>query len=232
MSMTPGLRKFALTAHITSSVGWLGAVAAFLVLSIAGLTSAEVEIVRSSYVAMNLIGKFLIVPLSLAALLTGLVQSLGTPWGLFRYYWVLVKFALTIGATLLLLLHQFTAVAEAARRVSVLPAGILPGLGGLGIQLAGDAGAAVVVLIAITLLSVFKPWGKTRYGLRKDARERHASSRETALTESPATADLGNDVAGAGLPLGIKILLALLGVILASVVVLHLARGGLGHHGH
>jgi hypothetical protein len=29
MTMTPGLRKFALTAHVTSSVGWLGAVAAF-----------------------------------------------------------------------------------------------------------------------------------------------------------------------------------------------------------
>jgi hypothetical protein len=109
--MTRALQKVNLTAHVTCSVGWLGAVASFLVLSIAGLTSQSTEIVRGAYLAMNLIGQFIIVPLSLAALLTGLVQSLGSHWGLFRHYWVVVKFTLTIGATLLLLLHQFTAVA-------------------------------------------------------------------------------------------------------------------------
>src|SRR5687767_14207840 len=98
-----------------SRSGWLGAVAAFLVLSIAGLTSRDAAIVRGSYLSMNLIGQFIIVPLSLAALISGLVQSLGTPCGLFRHYSVLVKFALTIGATFLLILHQFTAVARAAR---------------------------------------------------------------------------------------------------------------------
>ena len=80
-AMTAHLSKFALTAHIISSVGWFGAVAAFLVLSVAGRTSQDAEVVRSSYLAMNLIGLFVIVPLSLAALLTGLIQSLGTHWG-------------------------------------------------------------------------------------------------------------------------------------------------------
>ncbi len=145
--MTPALRRLTLTAHVTSSVGWLGAVAGFLVLSIAGLTSQDAEIVRGAYLAMNLLGQFLIVPLSLAALLTGLVQSLGTHWGLFRHYWVLVKFTLTIGATFLLLLHQFTAVAEAARRVSGAAPGTLPDVGQLGSQLVGDAGLAVLVLL-------------------------------------------------------------------------------------
>jgi|SRR6516164_3240462 len=81
-AMTARLSKFMLTAHII-----FGAVAAFLVLSIAGRTSHDAEVVRSRYVAMNLIGVSVIVPLSLAALLTGLVQSLGTHWGLFRQYW-------------------------------------------------------------------------------------------------------------------------------------------------
>src|SRR5215469_13667182 len=112
--MTPALRKLNLTAHVSSSIGWLGAVASFLVLSIAGLTSQNAEIVRGAYLSMNLIGQFIIVPLSLAALLTGLVQSLGTHWGLFRHYWVSAKFVLTILATIILLLHQFTAVEGAA----------------------------------------------------------------------------------------------------------------------
>jgi len=38
--------------------------------------------------------------MSLAALATGLVQSLGTEWGLLRYYWVLGKLFLTIFATI------------------------------------------------------------------------------------------------------------------------------------
>ena len=38
----------AITAHITSSVGWLGAVAAFLALAVAGLTSQDVQLVRAA----------------------------------------------------------------------------------------------------------------------------------------------------------------------------------------
>jgi len=87
--MTPRLRKLALTAHITSRSAGFGAVAGFLALSITGLVSRDAEMVRSAYFAMNLIAWFIIVPMSLAALATGLVQSLGTEWGLLRYYWVL-----------------------------------------------------------------------------------------------------------------------------------------------
>jgi len=54
MTMTPGLRKFALTAHVTSSVGWLGAVAGFLALAVAGLTNHDGQLVRGLYLAMGL----------------------------------------------------------------------------------------------------------------------------------------------------------------------------------
>jgi hypothetical protein len=54
--MTPRLRKFALTAHITFSVGWLGAVVAYLALAIAGLTSHDVSMVSAAYLSLELIG--------------------------------------------------------------------------------------------------------------------------------------------------------------------------------
>ena len=211
MTMTPGARKFALTAHVGSSVGWLGAVAAFLVLSIAGLTSDDAETVRAAYVAMNLVGQFMIVPLSLAALLTGLVQALGTHWGLFRHYWVILKLALTVAATALLLLHQFTAVASAARRVSGQPAGI-PDMTRLATQLVVDAGAAVLVLVVTTTLSVYKPWGQIQ-------------RRATAELEEPVTT-----VRRQPLPTGLTIFLAIVGAIVAAIAVMHLAGGGLGRH--
>jgi hypothetical protein len=102
MTMTPGLWKFGLTAHVTSSVGWLGAVAAFLALAVAGL-AGDAQMVRAAYLAMDLLARFVIVPLALASLLTGVVQSLGTPWGVLRHYWVVFKLLLTIVAVVLLL---------------------------------------------------------------------------------------------------------------------------------
>jgi hypothetical protein len=209
MIMTPGLRKAALVAHITSSVGWLGAVASFLVLSVVGLTGREADTVRSAYLAMNVTGQYAIVPLSLLALLTGLIQSLGTEWGLMRHYWVLVKFALTVGATLLLLLHQFTAVAGAAAIVSQAEAGTLPAVGRLGAQLVFDAAAALVVLIGITILSVYKPWGRTPFG----------------------RANPENQAARAGLPAGVKVLLVLIGLAGVIIVVVHLTGHAPMHHG-
>ncbi len=74
-NMEPRLRKFALTAHVTSSVGWLGAVAVSLALAVACLSTRDPELVRAAYLTMKLIGWVVLVPLSLASLLTGLVQS-------------------------------------------------------------------------------------------------------------------------------------------------------------
>jgi len=151
--MGPALRKFVLTAHVASSVGWLGAVVAFFALAVVGLKG-----VASSYFAMNVIGLWVIVPMSIGSILTGLVHSLGTDWGLVRHWWVLSKFVLALGATVLLLLHQFTAVSEAARR-----AGAGVPVGRVGVQLAGDSTLALLVLLVATTLSVYKPWGKTRF---------------------------------------------------------------------
>jgi hypothetical protein len=211
--MSPGVRRFALVAHVTSSVGWLGAVAAFLVLSIAGLVSDRAETVRGAYVAMNLIGLVAIVPLGLAALLTGLVQSLFTHWGLFKHYWVLTKFALTVVATTLLLLHQFTAVAAAAERALTAQPGTLPNIGGLGAQLVFDAGAAVAVLLVTTTLSIYKPWG--RIGER---------------AEMPASGSATVGPTPTSVPMGLRIFVAIISAIVATIVIVHLAGGGMGRH--
>lgn len=162
MTRTPMLRKFALTAHVTSSVGWLGAVAGFLALAIAGLTRQDAQMARAAYLAMELTGWFVIVPLSLASLLTGLVQSLGTEWGLFRHYWVVVKLLITIFATVLLLVHMQVS----SRMAGAAAATVLSGtaLRNLKVQLMTDAIAALLVLLVATTLSIYKPRGLTGYG--------------------------------------------------------------------
>src|SRR5229473_3235612 len=115
MTMTPGVRKFALTVHLISSVGWIGTVMAYLVLGVTAVISPDTQIVCAAWTAMDVTGWWAIVPLAVAALLTGLVMSLGTPWGLFRHYWVLISLALTIGCTVVLLLHMPAVDAMTAR---------------------------------------------------------------------------------------------------------------------
>ena len=172
MTMTPRLRKFALTAHVTFSVGWIGGVVAYITLGGAAVTSQDTQTVRAAWIAMELIGWFAIIPLALAALLIGLVMSLGTKWGLFRHYWTLISLVLTVLATVVLLLHMpdvsFLAdVAQAAEGAR------LEGFGGDLFH----AGLGLVVLLMIQVLNVYKPRGLTPYGWRKQQEQR---------TESPA----------------------------------------------
>jgi len=165
MIMTIGVRKFALTAHVTSSVGLLGSIAAFLALAVAGLTSQDAQMVRAAYLAMELIAWFVIVPLAFASLLTGLIQSLGTPWGLFRHYWVLVKLLLTIFAAVVLLV-KMELIGYAARLAAetTLSSGDLRAA---GVELVVHAAGGLLVLLIPAVLSVYKPPGLTRYGRRK-----------------------------------------------------------------
>jgi hypothetical protein len=176
MTMTPGLRKFALTAHVTSSVGWLGAVAGFLALAIAALTSQDDEVVRAALLVMELIGWFALVPLSFASLLTGLVQSLGTKWGLFRHYWVLFKLLITVVSTLILLAYMETLsyLAGVAAETTLSTADLY----GLANSPLLHSSAALLALLVATALSVYKPQGMTPYGWRKQQKERHRQNKQ------------------------------------------------------
>lgn len=164
--MTPRIRRLALTAHVSSSVGWLGAVVVFLALAIAGWTSDDAAAVRSAYIAMEMTGWLVLLPLALASLITGVIQGLGTHWGLVRHYWVLIKLLITLVATLVLLMYLATlgSLADLAARAEL--AG--PDLGRLQTPSPVlHAGAAVLLLLVATTLAVFKPRGETRYGRRR-----------------------------------------------------------------
>lgn len=160
--MTPGIRKVVLTVHVTFSVGWIGAVVAYLALGVSAVTSQDTQTERAAWIAMELIGWFAIVPLAIAALLTGIVISLGTRWGLFRHYWVLSSLVLTILSTVILLLHMPT--------VSMLADMAQEANGARLAELGGDLfhpSVGLVVLLVIMVLNVYKPRGMTRYGWRK-----------------------------------------------------------------
>jgi hypothetical protein len=168
--MSPRLRKVVLTAHVITSVGWLGAVVAYLALDIATRVGEDVTTVRGAYVAMGLIVRFAIVPLALAAVLIGVVNALGTSWGLFRHYWVLIKLVLTVVATWVLL-QEASVVGRLADHAvtSADPRELSSTL--------VHSGGGLLILLTIAVLSVFKPRGVTRYGWRRQ-QERRSGQRD------------------------------------------------------
>jgi len=173
MIMKPGLRKFALSMHLTFSVGWIGTVVAYLALGLSAVSSTDAATIRGAWMAMELIGWYVIVPLALASLLTGSVMALGTRWGLFRHYWVIISFLLTLFATVVLILHMpsVTSTAEEARTADTQ---VLESLGG---DLHHPA-VGLVVLLVVQVLNLYKPKGLTRYGWRKQQEESALSGAE------------------------------------------------------
>jgi hypothetical protein len=162
----PRVRKFALTAHVVSSVGWLGAVVAFLGLAAVGLTSDDAQLVRAVYLAAEPLTWFVIVPLALASLVTGIVQSLVSVWGLFGHYWVVFKLVIAVIATVVLLVYTQTVGALAD--VAAASSGDLDELRAPTFVL--HSGVALLLLLAATVLAVYKPPGVTPYGRRKQRR--------------------------------------------------------------
>ncbi len=165
--MSPRVRKLSLSVHLTFSVGWIGAVLAYLALGVAAVTSQEVQTVRAAWTAMELTGWYVIVPLAIGSLLTGVLMALGTKWGLFRYYWVAISFALTVVSTVVLILHMPT-VSSTADVAQEADGARLDALGG---DLLHPA-IGLVVLLGIQTLNVYKPPGVTRYGWRKQQEQR------------------------------------------------------------
>lgn len=162
MNLSAPWRKLALVLHVTSSVGFMGAVAAFLALAVTGATTSDSGLAAGAYFAMPIVTWNVIVPLAFASLAIGIIQLLGTPWGLFRYYWVIIKLMLTLVAVAVLMLQTQTvdALGAAAR------AGTLASYSGAKFSMMLHGTGGLVVLIIANVLSVYKPRGLTGYGAR------------------------------------------------------------------
>ena len=170
--------KALLVAHIVTSVGWLGAAIAFLGLAAAALSSSDPTLVRAAFLGMESMMVFALVPLTVAAVPIGVAQSIASPWGLFRHYWVLVKLGLTLAAAIVL--FQYPATMSHIARLAADPSTSLAELRSLALSPAVHAGGGLVVLTFATILSVFKPRGITPYGWRKQNDERQAAQRRAA----------------------------------------------------
>ena len=134
----------------------------YLALGIAAVSTDTGSTISGAWQAMETMGWFVIVPLAVTSLVTGILMALGTKWGLFRYYWVVISLALTAFSVVVLVLHMptVTATAEVARDADLAT---LKSLGGDLFH----PGIGLVVLLGVQVLNIYKPQGLTKYGWRK-----------------------------------------------------------------
>jgi hypothetical protein len=211
--MTPALRRLTVTTHITTSVGWVGAVLAFLALAVIGFTSNDEAKVRGAYLLMAPAAWFVLVPLAHASLLSGIVLSLGTKWGLFRYYWVVLKLGITVFATVILLIYMGTFREMAG--VAADPVVDLAVVRNASPIL--HAILALILLVAATVLGVYKPFGMTDYG-----RWKHKEVRQAVSSTTVASTMTASDLDGGKTPAWIYVAGVVAIALALLVVILHL----------
>ncbi|MBK1785765.1 hypothetical protein [Prauserella cavernicola] len=157
-------RKWLLFVHVVSSVGWIGIEACLLTLGIVGVSSGDDAVTSGAYVIAGVLGGTFYFPVSMVALISGLLLGIGTKWGLLRYHWVLAKLVLTIALYLggnLLVVPRFVAAGEAVANGD--------GPGDAQGLLISAMTAGLVLLLVATLLSVFTPGGRTPWFRKRTA---------------------------------------------------------------
>jgi hypothetical protein len=167
--MPPRLRKLVLVTHVTASLGWVGAVVVFLTISMIALSTDDITTMRGIYLVMEPIAWYVLVPLSFVSLITGIIQGLGTQYGLFRQYWVLYKLVITAFSTVILLIFaaQSTSMfADWAASEEAVEMGMLPTSNPYQHAMLALAG-----LLVATVLGIYKPRGLTPFGKREAKRK-------------------------------------------------------------
>lgn len=151
LALSPFQVKLILTVHIIVAVGLLGDSAGYLAVAIRGATTDDPALAHASYEMLRMFAFVFGVPLSFAALLTGILLGLGTRWGVFRYRWVIAKLLLIVSV-----------IAVGALVLRDVMDSMLSGQGGAEGQLVAGAAYDVLALSIAVTLGVFKPGGRRR----------------------------------------------------------------------
>ena len=155
----PPLRKALLLTHIEAGGAWLGLDLALGAVVLTAFT-ADAASAAAGAVTLAAFATWPLIVVSLVALGTGVLLGIGSKYGLARYWWVLIKLALTLILTTLVTLvlapgmhairGQGLAALTSGAELTMSPTMLFPPI---------VSTTAVTVAMA---LSVFKPWGRIR----------------------------------------------------------------------
>jgi uncharacterized membrane protein len=144
------MRRALLTAHILCSVALLGDVAGFLAVAIRAETTDDPALAAASYELLEMFSIVFGIPLSFGALITGVLLTRVTKWGIRRHRWVTVKLGLIVSV---ILMGSFVLGPTTARMQEGADAGLM--------LILGSAYDVLALSLAVGL-SVYKPRIRSR----------------------------------------------------------------------
>ncbi|UQZ81190.1 hypothetical protein SK3146_00346 [Paenibacillus konkukensis] len=159
LSLTP--RRWLLTLHVLFSAIMFGGAVIFLVLSVIVATSSDEGIVSACYTVMHLLARTSVRASTIGTLATGIMLSVMTQWGLFKYHWIIAKEALTAVCIVIGPVGMYFWTLKAVELTSAYgwSAGADSQYIVNSVQLWIGIIIQIVSLAAMTALSVFKPGG-------------------------------------------------------------------------
>ena len=156
-TLSASWRKLLLTVHVVATISVLGTDMVLLLLGLASLGGTGP---RAIYPAAYLVAARLVAPLALISLGTGILLGILTPWGLFNYWWVTIKLAITTVLTTVVLIVLIPRLHAAADTVIAPASHILTSAERLPLAIA-PAIASTLLLLAV-VLAIFKPGWRLR----------------------------------------------------------------------
>ena len=189
--VTPRTRKALLTLHVALSGIFLGVAVVMVTLAVLAAGAEDIAVAHSHYALLESFDLTVLPWFSLSSILSGLAVSLTGRWGLVKHYWVLVKFLLAVLAVasgLAFVQGWVVTAAESSARL-VAAAGRSVEMGTDPVWLIGGFGFGGALVLAATVLSVYKPWGRTGFG-------RRAAETRTHRPDTPGPSPLAPDQLG------------------------------------
>lgn len=157
-------RSVLLGFHILFAAAWMGGVAALILVSLVGRRPEGGEALALARASLQWIDWVIIIPACLGSLATGLLFSMGTPWGFFRYTWITIKWLLTVAMILFGVFFlgpwvDGTAHLAAERGAAALVDASYRATAG---RILGFSVLQATLLVFMLFLSTLKPFGKRR----------------------------------------------------------------------
>lgn len=195
--IAPRARKVLFTAHVAISVAWLGVVGCQFTLATAIWVSRDAGVQYAGFTMMALLDNVFLGVTSTFAVITGLVTAVGTRWGLLQRRWVATKFWATLAVQMVGfgVIHQSISKGNLIETAGSAPVRTAE-TDSLGVLLSCVTGTAMLTLVTMVILSVFKPWGLTRRGRRLAASGRSATRTRRARRDARAGAGIDTGIDG------------------------------------
>ncbi len=156
-------QRWLLSLHVVLSGIWIGATLVAFVLNLRAGSAVDIEHLNGYLVSANVASDMIIVG-SLGTLISGLIMSWLTAWGLFKYWAVVFQFAAAI-LVIVIAKVRLDPAGDVLR--SLLETGGFAASKTEGFQIALRtvlicAGANTAMLVIASFVAYIRPWGKTR----------------------------------------------------------------------